>query len=250
MGSADGDGEAERRCALCDRAGGRTEFVRAESVRVQEAERIAREHPETWPGSGWACRSCLKRERIQYVLARLEQERGELSAVESDVARRAGDHEAIAEHLEREFARNATRGQRVADAVAAVGGSWPFVIGFLVVLALWVALNVALASRAFDPYPFILLNLVLSCLAALQAPIIMMSQNRRSARDRMEADLDFRTNLKAELEIASLHEKIDHLLHGQFERMVELQEVQIELLNDLAEERSRGSAPAQALAPE
>ena len=98
----------------------------------------------------------------------------------------------------------------------------------------------ALAARAFDPYPFILLNLVLSCLAALQAPIIMMSQNRLSARDRMEAELDFRTNLKAELEIASLHEKIDHLLHGQFERMVELQEVQIELLERARRARARG----------
>jgi len=211
--------------------------VRTESVRIQEAERIAREHPDRWPGTGYICRTCLKRERVQYVLARLEQERGELSVVEAEVARRAGEHISIAENLEREFARHATRGQRIADAVAAVGGSWPFVIGFLVVLALWVALNVALAARAFDPYPFILLNLVLSCLAALQAPIIMMSQNRLSARDRVEADLDFRTNLKAELEIASLHEKIDHLLHGQFERMVELQEVQIELLNDLADER-------------
>ncbi len=228
------------RCTLCDRVAGRTELVRVESVRIQEAERIAQEHPGRWPGTGYTCRTCLKRERIGYVLARLEQERGELSAVEAEVARRAGEHVAIAENLEREFARQATRGQRIAGAVAAVGGSWPFVIGFLVVLGLWVALNIALAARAFDPYPFILLNLVLSCLAALQAPIIMMSQNRLSARDRVEADLDFRTNLKAELEIASLHEKIDHLLHGQFERMVELQEVQIELLSDLAEERAGG----------
>ena len=229
-----------RRCTLCDRVGGRNEFVRVESVRSQEAERIAREHEGRWPGTGYICRACLKRERVQYVLARLEQERGELSAVEAEVARRAGEHIAIAENLEREFTRQATRGQRIADGVAAVGGSWPFVIGFLAVLAVWVAINVALAARAFDPYPFILLNLVLSCLAALHAPVIMMSQNRLSARDRLEADSDFRTNLKAELEIASLHEKIDHLLHGQFERMVELQEVQIELLNDLAEERPGG----------
>ena len=233
-------GGALRRCTLCDRVGGKSEFVRVEAVRSQEAERIAREHEGRWPGTGYICRTCLQRERVQYVLARLEQERGELSVVEAEVARRAGEHIAIAENLEREFARRATRGQRVADAVAAVGGSWPFVISFLAVLAVWVAINVALAARAFDPYPFILLNLVLSCLAALQAPIIMMSQNRLSARDRMEADLDFRTNLKAELEIASLHEKIDHLLHGQFERMVELQEVQIELLNDLAEGRQGG----------
>jgi uncharacterized membrane protein len=240
MSTALESADALRRCTLCERVGGRAELVRVESVRSQEADRIAIEHAGLWPGTGYICRPCLKRERVRYVLARLEQERGELSAVEADVARRAGEHISIAENLEREFARQATRGQRVADAVAAVGGSWPFVIGFLAVLSVWIAINVGLAARAFDPYPFILLNLVLSCLAALQAPIIMMSQNRLSARDRLEADLDFRTNLKAELEIASLHEKIDHLLHGQFERMVDLQEVQIELLNDLAEERHGG----------
>ncbi|MEX2208153.1 MAG: DUF1003 domain-containing protein [Myxococcota bacterium] len=239
MSSTPEGGEARRACALCDRVVERRELVRTDSLRSQEAEHIARGHPDRWPGSGYLCRTCLKRERVQFVLDRLEQERGELSGVEADVARRAGEHVAIAENLEREFARQATRGQRIADSVAAIGGSWPFVIGFLIALGLWVALNVALASRAFDPQPFILLNLVLSCLAALQAPIIMMSQNRLSARDRIEADLDFRVNLKAELEIASLHEKIDHLLHGQFERMVELQEVQLELLSDLAEERAQ-----------
>ena len=98
----------------------------------------------------------------------------------------------------------------------------------------------ALATRAFDPYPFILLNLVLSCIAALQAPVIMMSQNRQVARDRMQAEQDFRVNLKAELEIASLHEKVDHLLHAQWERIVELQEMQLELLNELREPRARG----------
>ena len=114
-----------------------------------------------------------------------------------------------------------------------------FVIGFLAVLGGWIALNVSLAVSAFDPYPYILLNLVLSCIAALQAPIIMMSQNRQSARDRMQAEQDFRVNLKAELEIASLHHKLDHLLHSQWARMVELQEVQIELLTEARESLER-----------
>ncbi len=229
--------EKLRRCALCDREGVRGELVRGDSLRAETVARIEREHPERWPGSGYLCRSCLKRERVQLVLERLAQERGALSAVEAEVARRASEHSSIVENLEREFARQITFGQRIADTVAAVGGSWPFVIGFLIVLAIWIAVNLGLAARAFDPYPFILLNLVLSCLAALQAPVIMMSQNRLSARDRIEADLDFRTNLKAEIEIASLHEKMDHLLHAQFERMVELQEVQLDLLAELAEDR-------------
>ena len=127
-----------------------------------------------------------------------------------------------------------TPGERAADAMRNGMGSWTFVFAALLFLALWMGYN---RSTGFDKYPFILLNLVLSCLAALQAPVIMMSQNRLSARDRIEADLDFRTNLKAEIEIASLHEKMDHLLHAQFERMVELQEVQLDLLAELAEDR-------------
>jgi uncharacterized membrane protein len=98
---------------------------------------------------------------------------------------------------------------------------------------------VFLQKGAFDPYPYILLNLVLSCIAALQAPVIMMSQNRMSAYDRRKADQDFRVNLKAELEIASLHDKVDHLLHAQWEHLVEMQEVQIDLLNQIAEKRSK-----------
>ncbi len=112
----------------------------------------------------------------------------------------------------------------------------------MAILLVWIAVNAwALRERAFDPYPFILLNLVLSCVAALQAPIIMMSQNRHSARDRRQADQDFRVNLKAELEVASLHEKLDHLLHHQWDSMVELQQVQIDLLHELSG-RKRGPA--------
>ena len=118
--------------------------------------------------------------------------------------------------------------------MAVIGGSWPFVIGFFVALLIWVALNTLwLRQQAFDPYPYILLNLFLSCLAAVQAPIIMMSQNRVSARDRLQATQDFRINLKAELEVASLHEKVDHLLHSQWQHMVELQELQLDLFTDL-----------------
>ncbi|MFN7955221.1 MAG: DUF1003 domain-containing protein [bacterium] len=224
-----------RTCVICGRVLPRKDVVRASSVRPQLAQHLANHHPGKWSGEGHVCRRCLNHARIGYVLERLEQERGELSKVEHEVAQKAGQHLTIAQNIDEQFRRTVTRSQRAADAVARVGGSWSFVIVFGVVLAAWMALNSRLGASAFDPFPFILLNLVLSCLAAIQAPIIMMAQNRAAARDRMQADEDYRTNLKAELEIASLHDKVDHLLHSQFERMAELQEIQIDLLTDLAE---------------
>jgi uncharacterized membrane protein len=147
---------------------------------------------------------------------------------------------AVAEHIEEDFQRSKTFGQRLADSVARVGGSWPFVVGFVLVLLAWTGVNTwLLRGKAFDPYPYILLNLVLSCIAALQAPIIMMSQNRSAEHDRRRAEQDFRVNLKAELEIASLHDKVDHLLHAQWEHLVEMQEMQIDLLTQIAEKRGR-----------
>jgi CRP/FNR family cyclic AMP-dependent transcriptional regulator len=115
----------------------------------------------------------------------------------------------VTRNLNIEEEERLTLGNRIADRVAAFGGSWTFIIAFGVVLCAWMALNVYLATHAFDPYPFILLNLVLSTLAALQAPVIMMSQNRQAAKDRLKADLDYEVNLKAELEVAQLHNKLE-----------------------------------------
>ncbi len=186
------------------------------------------------------CRTCTIRLRTEHVLRDLESERGQLSEIEREVARKAAEHDTVAQRIDESFAADATFGQRTADAMARVGGSWPFVVGFLMLLGGWMALNVwVLATRAFDPFPFILLNLVLSCIAALQAPIIMMSQNRAAARDRLQADQDYRVNLKAELEIAALHEKVDHLLHAQWENLIEMQQTQLDLLRDIVERDRR-----------
>lgn len=201
------------------------------------------------PGSEPRTPSEALRLRSQDVLARLQKERGELSEIEADVARKVAEHQISTRHLNEAFEKKATFGERVADQVARVGGSWTFVIGMLSVLGVWVVINVVLASGAWDPYPFILLNLGLSCIAALQAPIIMMSQNRTSARDRAQADSDYRVNLKAELEIVTLHEKVDHLLHGQFERLVELQDIQIALLEQLNAAREERDARLAMPAP-
>jgi len=228
------------RCMLCHRGARRGDLLSVEQVRRQVAEYLAKKFPNDWHADGCVCRACLTRERSHYVVDRLEQERGTLSSVEAEVARRAGEHVTIAENIDREFEHGLTVGQRTADSVARIGGSWRFLIWFAVFLVVWIVINTILAERAVDSFPFILLNLMLSCLAAVQAPVIMMAQNRQAARDRRQADQDYRVNLKAEIEIATLHEKVDHLLHAQWQRMMEMQQIQMDLLEDLAAERRRG----------
>jgi uncharacterized membrane protein len=129
-----------------------------------------------------------------------------------------------------------TTGQKVADKVATFGGSWTFIISFLLFIFLWISLNVIwLANKGYDPYPFILLNLILSCIAALQAPVIMMSQNRQEDKDRDRSRKDYMINLKSELEIRILHEKLDHLILHQQQDILEMQKTQIDMLKDVSE---------------
>ena len=143
----------ERRCQLCGRVGRRGELLRSEGVRPQVASHIARTHP-AWNGTSFICRPCLAAESGNYVVTALERERGELSAIEMELARKSGESLLIAEHLDEEFQRSITFGQRAADATARVGGSWGFVIFFGLVLATWIGFNsLVLAGQAFDPYP-------------------------------------------------------------------------------------------------
>jgi uncharacterized membrane protein len=178
--------------------------------------------------------------RTQHVRELLQIEHGELTAAESEVVQSLAGDELLARNLESEFEREATPGERLADRVAAVGGSWAFVLGFAVVVAAWVAVNGIARERGFDPYPFILLNLVLSCLAAIQAPIIMMSQNRQEAKDRLRGEHDYRVNLKAELEVRHVIAKLDQLISHQWQRLLEIQELQLEAIDDLLPKRTRG----------
>lgn len=143
----------------------------------------------------------------------------------------------LSENIQDEIEAETTLGQRIADQVAAFGGSWTFIITFFCFIILWMGVNVwLLTTKPFDPYPFILLNLILSCLASIQAPIIMMSQNRQEQKDRQRSEHDYKINLKAELEIKLLSEKIDHLLVHQNNKLLEIQEVQIDYLEDLMRE--------------
>jgi uncharacterized membrane protein len=170
----------------------------------------------------------------------LREERGELTQLEQEVVRSLRRQEIVGRDVDAAFDEKRTLGQRLSDRIAEIGGSWSFIVWFGLLLAAWMALNIAMGlNRAFDPYPFILLNLVLSTLAAIQAPIIMMSQRRQEVRDRLRSQNDYRVNLKAELEIRQLHEKIDHLINKQWDRLAEIQRIQVELLEELTKKSQR-----------
>lgn len=212
-------------------------------LRPSLLEFIQKRVPSFDPKS-FICLDDLGQFRRDYVKEVLEDEIGELSALDQEVIDSLQEHEILSENIGKEFEQELTFGERLSDKIASFGGSWTFILVFFAVLLIWIVINgVILATRAFDPYPFILMNLILSCLAAIQAPIIMTSQNRAEARDRARAENDYKVNLKAELEIRHLHEKIDHLLRKQYNRLFEIQQIQIELLEELGQKRRAGSRP-------
>jgi uncharacterized membrane protein len=201
------------------------------------ADLIQKKHPDL-PSAGFICFEDLNRFRSEYIEDVLEQEKGELSTLETEVVTSFREHELLSENINTEFDQQLTTGEWIADRVAEFGGSWKFIILFGVMMAFWIVLNaVLLAARPFDPYPFILLNLVLSCLAAIQAPVIMMSQNRQESKDRIRAEHDYSVNLKAELEIRHLNAKLDLLLTHQWQQLLEIQRVQADLIQDAMRKR-------------
>jgi uncharacterized membrane protein len=219
-----------------------------DNVRPSLAEFIKSQRPN-WDPLGFICFADLGAFRRDYVKRALEDEIGELTSLDQEVIESLRQHEVLTENIEKQFERKLTFGEHLSDKIAEFGGSWKFIITFGGVIVVWVVLNaLLLLNRGFDPYPFILLNLILSCLAALQAPVIMMSQNRAEARDRLRAENDYKVNLKAELEIRHLHEKIDHLLRRQYNRLFEIQQIQIELLEEISQ-RKRGTPRPQGSPP-
>ncbi len=234
-------------CPVCGALRAPHDLIPGQLVRPAIAERIARDHPG-WTTEQSVCVSDLRRYQLAHLEHLLEEERGELSALDREVLDRIRTGEMVTKNLEEVVEERLSRGDRVADRVAVFGGSWRFIIIFFAVLLAWMAVNVVvLAKKPFDPYPFILLNLVLSCLAAIQAPVIMMSQNRREAKDRLRAEHDYQVNLKAELEVRLLHEKLDHLIVHQWQRLLETQRLQIEMLDGLAARLDPGDDTAPAV---
>lgn len=179
----------------------------------------------------------LNQYRRLYLTSLVIQEKGELAIIDRDVMDAIKNNSLLSENIQDDIETESTFGQKIADKVATFGGSWTFIIIFFSFIIIWMSINIwVLATKPFDPYPFILLNLILSCLAAIQAPIIMMSQNRQEQKDRQRSEHDYKINLKAELEIKLLSEKIDHLLVHQSKKILEIQEVQIDYLEDLMKE--------------
>ena len=227
-------------CQVCRQEKKINEVMPAEVVR-SSLVKVIQKRFKSWNPSGFICIDDLNRFREEYLTSVLETERGELSALEADVVKSMKQHEMLTKNINAEFERKLTIGERLSDKIAEFGGSWRFIITFGVILFLWILTNIiGLLSKPFDPYPFILLNLVLSTLAALQAPVIMMSQNRQEAKDRMRAEHDYRVNLKAELEIRHLHEKLDHLLRHQWQRLLEIQQIQTELMEEIMSKSKGG----------
>lgn len=228
---------AKHRCQICGRETPAARGIMGELIRPSLADFIQKQTP-AWDPNGFICLEDLGRFRKDYVKDVLREEVGELSALDDEVVHSLQENEILSQNIGKQFERKLTFGERLSDRIATFGGSWRFIIIFGAVLVGWIALNTAIfLNRGFDPYPFILLNLILSCLAAIQAPIIMMSQNRGEARDRLRSENDYKINLKAELEIRHLHEKLDHLLRRQYNRLFEIQQIQIELLEEISNKR-------------
>lgn len=225
-------GQSKKCCQVCGTE--RVGILRPASIVRHAIADLIRRDMGKWDEAGWVCLDDLQRFQHRYVEEMLRAEKGEISELEREVLDSLRKQETLSANADLEFDAGLTLGQRLADRIADFGGSWTFLIFFGLVIFAWMFLNsYVLATRPFDPYPYILLNLCLSCLAAVQAPVIMMSQNRQEARDRLRAVRDYQVNLKAELEIRHLHQKLDHLLSHQWERLVEIQEIQMELINEV-----------------
>ncbi len=216
-----------------------SEKVIGKSIRKSILDLIRKEFPD-FNTKSLISISELNQYRQKYIANYLINEVGELSNLEEDVLKTIQNEETLSTKIASESEiTKFTFGQRLADHIATFGGSWKFIIIFGLFILIWITSNIVfLVNKGFDPYPFILLNLILSCLAALQAPVIMMSQNRQEEKDRERGKLDYMINLKSELEIRMLHEKIDHLIIHQQQELLNIQQVQVEMMEDIMKQVS------------
>jgi uncharacterized membrane protein len=211
---------------ISDKVSGRT-------IRKSVFDLIRKENPQFTVDKAISV-SELNYYREKHVEQLLADQIGDLTPFEETVLESLKDNSTITNKLDTEGLEGRTLGQRIADRVAKFGGSWTFIISFGLFLLIWISVNIFwFSNKGFDPYPFILLNLILSTLAAIQAPVIMMSQNRQETKDRERAQKDYMVNLKSELEIRMLHEKIDHMVQNQQQEVVEIQNRQIGMINDI-----------------
>ncbi len=220
------------KCDICLKNFPKLELIAASGIQNEMEELIQISHP-TWNDKSKICKDDFDQFRIKYITHIIKKEKGSIEKLEESVIHSIKENELLTFDTNFKIVSPSV-GEKISDGVAAFGGSWKFISIFFILLFLWIFANsVLIFSYQYDPYPFILLNLILSCIAALQAPIIMMSQNRQEAKDRTRAENDYKINLKSEIEIRTLHEKVDHLLLDQWSKMMEIQEIQIEILEDI-----------------
>ena len=209
------------------------EKVPGRSLRRSLLELIQKDHP-AFNADSYLAQTELDTYRERHISDYLVRQVGELEELERKVLTALSARSTLSDKIDGDKEPALTFGQKLADRVATFGGSWIFISLFALFLLCWIAVNAFwLANRGFDPYPFILLNLILSCLAAVQAPVIMMSQNRQEEKDRDRSKKDYMINLKAELEIRMLHEKMDHLTIHQQQELLEIQRMQIDMMSDI-----------------
>ncbi|MGV0920371.1 DUF1003 domain-containing protein [Empedobacter falsenii] len=221
------------KCFVTQKPINRYEAVKGKEIQQEIFKLIEQDYPAITE-EDYVSIKVLNKYRRQFFANLISQEKGEMEKLDQDVVEAIRDNSILSENIKENLSKPLTTGDRIADKVASFGGSWTFIISFFIFLLAWMFLNFwMLHNKGFDPYPFILLNLILSCLAAIQAPIIMMSQNRQEDKDRDRAEHDYKINLKAELEIKLLSEKIDHLLVHQNKKLLEIQEMQIQYLENI-----------------
>ncbi len=221
-------------CQVCKQEKNITELVSSSLVPDSVVSVIKEDHPD-WTGDGYICSTDLNKYRIRNIREILEKEKGELNELEKEVAKSIAEQKLLPGYDDDKYKSKLTFGENLSDKIAMFGGSWRFIIIFGSFIFVWILFNTItlLRSSQVDPYPYILLNLMLSCLAAIQAPIIMMSQNRQESKDRSRSEYDYKVNLKAELEIQHLNEKIAYLINVQWINLLELQQMQVDMLDEI-----------------
>lgn len=211
-----------------------TEYIHGHLIRDSIFQLIKQDHPE-FTRDCYIRQDVLNNYRQAHLTHLIHQVKGDVDKIDNEVLEAISKRSIISDNVEDTIEEHLTIGQRVADKVAQFGGSWAFIISFGAFLFLWMGVNIWFLTKPFDPYPFILLNLALSTLAAIQAPVIMMSQNRQEEKDRIRSINDYKVNLKSELEIKLLHEKIDHLILFQNRQILDHLEVQDDYLEEITQ---------------
>lgn len=222
-------------CAVCKQSFPLNNLIGGSLITQSVLDKLKEKYP-SFSDESFICLKDLNHIRTDYLETLIKRDIGEVEDLEKEVLTSLRNHELLSEDTNKSFEESLSFPEKMSDGLATFGGSWKFIILFSSILIGWIIFNsIKIINNHFDPYPFILLNLVLSCLAAIQAPIIMMSQNRQEAKDRLRADMDYKINLKAELEIRHLKTKLDQLASHQWHRLLEIQTLQTEMLEELSE---------------